>query len=78
MDALDYWRDIATRSQAEVWAACRAVGSAGFYLGPYGPDDDRERLARLREVIADLRTDLGLDDIDGPANSPETTDGREF
>jgi hypothetical protein len=62
MDAVDYWRDIANRSRTEINAACEAVGAAGYYLGPYCPNTCPERLAHLRDVIADLRTALGLDD----------------
>jgi hypothetical protein len=60
MDALTYWRNVAEANEERVNAACMAVGTAGYYLGPYCSLSEAERLATLREVLADLRRALGL------------------
>ena len=75
-DATDYWRDLATRSRAEINAVCEAIGVAGYYLGPYCASSDAERLACLRDVIADLRAALNLDDPDTAPDIPRQN-GRE-
>jgi hypothetical protein len=77
MDLVEYWRETATRSETRVNAACRAVGAAGYYLGPYCPLGEAGRLASLRDVIADLRRALDLDvDLD---TTPDVSqqEGRE-
>ena len=76
MEADDFWRDLATRSRAEINAACEAVGVATYYLGPYCRSSETERLAALREVIADLRRALNLDDPDTTPDIPQQN-GRE-
>jgi hypothetical protein len=60
MDALEYWRNVAEANEARVNAACEAIGAAGYYLGPYCALSETERLATLRDVLADLRRALGL------------------
>ena len=71
-----YWRELAERNDAQVAAACRAAGAAGFYLGPYFHSSDAERLALLRDVIAELRHALNLDDPDTTPNLPRQN-GRD-
>jgi hypothetical protein len=60
MDALEYWRTVAETNEERVNAACEAAGLAGYYLGPNCSLSEAERLATLREVLADLRRALGL------------------
>jgi len=76
MDALDYWRDLAARSRTEIEATCRAIGAAGYLLGPYCPYTDAERLTHLRDLITALRRALGLDDVD-TATKDQHQKGRE-
>ena len=59
MDAIEYWREQSNRSRVEIEATCRAIGAAGYLLGPYCPYSDAQRLAHLREVIAELRQVIG-------------------
>ena len=73
---ITYWRQLAERNDAQVAAACRAVGAAGYYLGPYCHSSDAERLAYLRDVIAELNRALGLSDPDATATSTDAK-GRE-
>jgi len=73
---ISYWRELAKRNDAQVEAACRAVGSAGFYLGPYFTSTDAERVAYLRDVVAELRHALDLDDPDATPDIPQQN-GRE-
>ena len=75
MDALEYWRDLATRSRTEIEATCRAIGAAGYLLGPYCPYTDAERLTHLRDVITELRRALSLDDPDTTKDQQQK--GRE-
>jgi hypothetical protein len=79
MDLVEYWRETATRSEARVNAACRAAGAAGYYLGPYCPLSEAERLASLRDVIADLRRALDLNTDPDPDTTPDAAQpkGRE-
>jgi hypothetical protein len=79
MDAYDYWRNVAEANEERVNAACQAVGAAGYYLGPYCPLSERERLATLRDVIADLRVALGLTAdpvLDSTPDAPQS-EGRD-
>ena len=69
--AVTYWRELAERNDAQVTAACHAAGAAGFYLGPYCHSSDAERLVHLRDVIAELRTALGLSDLDPTPTVPQ-------
>jgi hypothetical protein len=81
LDAVQYWRNVAEASEVRVNAACEAAGAAGYYLGPYSPLSEAERLATLREVFTDLRRALGLtaDPVLDPSTSdlPQQKKGRE-
>ena len=76
MDALEYWRELSNRSRVEIEATCRAIGAAGYLLGPYCPYTDAERLTHLREVIAELRLAIGLDDPDTTSTATDTPNDR--
>lgn len=54
-------------------------GPAGYLLGPYCHYADAERLAHLREVIAELRLVIGLDELGSYENDTviDRTNGRD-
>ncbi|MCE0536984.1 hypothetical protein LWF15_15890 [Kineosporia rhizophila] len=69
-----FWFDQYQESNQRVLAACRAVGMAGSLLDPDERWDDTDRLVRLRDVVDDLRTALGLPEAPAPrTNTPSTT-----
>ncbi len=43
-----------------VLAACRALGALEYLTGPEFPGNQRERLARLHELAAELRAGLDI------------------
>ena len=68
-----FWFEQYQESNQRVLAACRAVGMAGSLLDPDERWEDTDRLVRLRDVVDDLRSALGLPEAPAPRTNTRLT-----
>jgi hypothetical protein len=72
-----FWITALHREEQKVNAACRALGGLEFLVGPEYDGTPRTRLRRIREVVAELRDELGMPPLPpGPPSADRSWGGE--
>jgi hypothetical protein len=74
-----FWIAALRREEDKVNAACRALGGLEFFIGPEFTGTSRDRMRHIREVVAELRAELGMphDPLDPTREMPDSALGGE-